>query len=331
MENAICGFGSNNTMENHNYPLPNKEEIILWNTGHFPEGERKNQISFLLENDPFIAAAFEGACWDQNFQHLPAQKEISFQNRTFKKHFLGWGIGLFIGVVIAVFIFHNSAENTIKNLTNQEESVLVPEEKQAVLQSPASESQKEEREETSNKISTENHDQAPVDLIQLDPSSVETSAMIPSKEATSPLSTASSSLKPLVKTIVLSDQKVYPYKERSSTENTAYWESVHVSAAFENQNEQEKNQEKLKSTSYLSYLEKALNHFNNEEWSLTLNMLNIILSHYPDDVNALYFKGQTLFSLGKKSEAKKYFYLVEQHTVHVFEKEAKEFQRRCLE
>ena len=46
-------------------------------------------------------------------------------------------------MVIAVFIFHNSAENTIKNLTNQEESVLVPEEKQAVLQSPASESQKE--------------------------------------------------------------------------------------------------------------------------------------------------------------------------------------------
>jgi len=316
-------------MENLNHPLPSKEEIILWNAGNFPAGERKNQIAFLLENDPFIANAFEGAALDKDFNHLPPTVKIPIENGSFKNHFLGWGIGLVAGALMGIGVFLSSSE-TSKNADVQENvSISSQQEKKTTSTPEEGPTQNDHLEpKKENNISKEKELQSKKNLG--DNNSTPTQEIILSKEANTLLAANPSSLKPVVKTITVSDQKVYPYQERIASESTFNWENVHVNAEFENKNEQERNLEKNRQLSYIKYLEQALEAFNLGQWQQASDMFDVILSHYPDDVNALYFKGQTLFNQGNKTQAKQYFTLVQEHTIHVFEKEAKEFIRLCL-
>ena len=72
-------------------------------------------------------------------------------------------------------------------------------------------------------------------------------------------------------------------------------------------NESSKNEEQLSTqeleVSYMNYLSKTLKLFNNKRFQDAIFNFEIILSKYPDDVNALFYEAIALYNLGLNKDA----------------------------
>jgi hypothetical protein len=312
-------------MENHNYKLPTAEEMILWSAGTFPDGERKNQIAFLLQHDAFIACAMEGVEYDTQLSALPNITNVFPKRSTYKKYFIGWCLGILFGATLGVSSYYLVSSSSKSDVVEVEQKTLQNESKEkfnvppknptTTLSSPsiAAQSEKPTPSHSSNANSMGDE-----------------SDFIPSI-APNPLPrNHSTTLKPLIKTIVLANQKVYPYTERNAEKEGFKLEDSHTSAAFESKFDQQQNLTNTKQIAYLDFLTDALLEFNQQNWKVSSEIMDLILAVYPEDVNALYFKAQICFFQGNSSVALEYFEKILQHPIHVFEKEAKEFKRRCL-
>ncbi len=312
-------------MENHNYKLPTAEEMILWSTGTFPDGERKNQIAFLVQHDSFIACAMEGVEYDTQLSALPKITSAFPKRSAFKKHFIGWCIGILFGATLGVSSYYFLSSSSKRDVVAVEQKTHQNESKEKHKAPPKNPTT------TLSSPSIAPHSEKPT---QSNPSNANSmgdeSNFIPSI-APNPLPrNQSTPLKPLIKTIVLANQKVYPYTERNAGKDSFKLEESHISAAFESKFDQQQNPTNTKQMAYLDYLTDALVEFNQQNWKISSEMMDLILAEYPEDVNALYFKAQICFFQGNPSIALEYFEKVLQHPIHVFEKEAKEFKRRCL-
>jgi hypothetical protein len=312
-------------MEDHKYKLPTAEEMILWSAGAFPEGDRKNQIAYLMQHDPFIAMAMEGGELDPYLTELPKIINPHAKNNSYKKHTFVWGTGIVIIVTLVVFSYYHFSSSKIDVVqieqgTNQYES-------EGKFGSP----------ETSHKNSLTSPIISPSleKLTTPQPQTNETTtndaqSYIPSIAPRPLPDLTSTHLKPIITTILLADQMVYPYTERKAKENSFIIDDTHIPAAFKNKTDQQQDQKRKLQVDYLEYLTTALQAFNQQNWTLSSEMMGVILSQYPDDINALYYKAQIFYFQGKKTMALEYFQKVLKHPVHVFEKEAKEFEELCL-
>jgi TolA-binding protein len=312
-------------MEALNNPIPSKEELIRWRSGQFPEGSRKEELQKLFAEDPFLADALAGMEFDENLSGMPAHPNKMKGTGSFKSHFLGWGIGIFIGLILGGGGYlilqpdHHQTISTSEPHAPQNNTVgTLDSEKTMPLNT---EKPKEEKKKT-NPLMEENANPPQ--------SEIESTPFIPNKEnwqIQKQLPTPE--IRSEIPTIELADQKVYPYYERVSKSEDFTIDPNHVEAAYSDMNAQKQDLDQLKKLGYLKYLEQALTEMNDENWSVAKMAFSTILSQYSDDINAQFYLGQSLYHLGEKEKAKKYFQASLQHSISVFRKESAEFYRLC--
>jgi hypothetical protein len=310
-------------MENHNYPLPSATELVLWNTGNFPEGPRKQEIKKLIETDTFIQAAVSGLALDPSMEHLPHLVDApTKESGSFKNHFLGWGLGLSIGLLLGLLVYWWSTPETnnqvpitssTMNETNPVTTLPEPSEKKEVLP-------------PSNHSAVQNIELLPPTVNQQNHESPEHISPLPEKKLNTQ---QNQSWTPPVQTIQIEGQKVYPYYERTTTKSEFDLDELHTQAAFENHEQQNQQKNRNSTVGYLNFLEETIRLFNQGRWTESAAACDMILKSFPNDLNALYYKGQCLYYQGNKQKAAQYFVKVQEHEISVFSKEANVYLTLC--
>jgi hypothetical protein len=312
-------------MESINNNFPTKEELIAWKGGQFPSGPRKEELQKLFAEDPFLKDALEGMQYDDTLSGLPINPPKGVIKSSFKSHFLGWGIGVIAGLLLggACYLFvkndsTSAADNRIDLIVKNIPPAQLKKDSITQVISPHSSTEKAKPKLISepNQITAQaNSEEIP---------------LISNKEnGRLSIPTRSQAISFELPTIELALHKVYPYYERNNAPDQSSVDHQHVSAAYSNNTEQSENADQFKKQSYLSYLERGLVELNTNNWIGGEEVFNIILQQYPDDINALYYKGFCAFQMGNKKQAAFLFEKVNQHPVGVFKKESAEFLRIC--
>lgn len=105
-----------------------------------------------------------------------------------------------------------------------------------------------------------------------------------------------------------------------------------VEAKYENREEQESD--KLAASTnvvlYSEYLENAMYYFRKKEYSEAIRHYKNILKHYPDDLNAIFYKGMSFFFIGRYTLAISDLNKAEKHKYNVFYEEARYYKALSL-
>lgn len=133
----------------------------------------------------------------------------------------------------------------------------------------------------------------------------------------------------------LFDLYIVDYRElKRTTRNIHYtrYDLGGLSADKEEENAYNTNElvETNVEISYFDYLKQSMLLFSENRFKLALKRFSIILEHYPDDLNALFYGGLCYANLGKHDLAITYFEKVLDSPLHSFEEEAKWYKVKSL-
>ena len=81
---------------------------------------------------------------------------------------------------------------------------------------------------------------------------------------------------------------------------------------------------------YNDFLDKGLFKFKKEKYSEAIVIFDEILKQYPNDINALFYNGLSFYKLKKYNKAIKYFNLVINDKINIFDQEAEWNKALCL-
>lgn len=88
---------------------------------------------------------------------------------------------------------------------------------------------------------------------------------------------------------------------------------------------------KTKKYTYKEYLKKSLKDLSTQSYKSAINKFELILEHYPQDVNAQFYSGFALFNQGKFTEAISFFDQATQNSFDFFYEDAEWYKGLCLE
>jgi TolA-binding protein len=308
-------------MENHNYPLPSASELVLWNSGNFPEGPRKQEIKKIIENDAFIQAAVSGLTIDPSMEYLPPFiTPPTSQGGSFKNHFLGWGLGLSTGLILGLLVYWWYIPATNQPVPTQPSTLN----ETAPLTTQPGSSERKKTLPLSNHSTAQNREVLLPATEQQNQESPEHISSLPEKKLNTQ---QNQSWTPPVLTIEIEGQKVYPYYERTTSKSGFDLDELHTQAAFENHEQQNQQKNRNSTVGYLNFLEETIRLFNQGRWSESAAACDMILKSFPNDLNALYYMGRCLFQQGDQEKARAYFNKVQAHELPFFQKESAEYLR----
>lgn len=143
--------------------------------------------------------------------------------------------------------------------------------------------------------------------------------------------TASPNMKP--KTIkhpvyYLYDYKVANYKGYRSNQLMLHTETNSLSAQYESKGQQTLDISD-KTVRYTDYLDETMKNLASGKKDMALDGLKIILKHYPDDANALFYSGLALFRDHEYQKAIPFFTNSDRHILQVFDEESEWHLAQC--
>ena len=128
------------------------------------------------------------------------------------------------------------------------------------------------------------------------------------------------------------DLFVVDYRKIKRINKSIYYKRMEltgISAAHENEDNQQELVEVEVEISYWEYLEKAMEQFDRGDFTSALNRYEIILSQYSEDLNALFYGGLCFYNFGEFEKAKERFTGVMEINLNAFKEEALWFITKC--
>ena len=127
--------------------------------------------------------------------------------------------------------------------------------------------------------------------------------------------------------------KIVDYSFYNRDNKSIKKQDIGLDARFANQEDKAKEKQLSDedlNIAYFSYLEKALNKYHKKEFSVSISMFNEILIQYPNDLNALFYKGMAFYKLKKYNKAIKNLDKVVINDINVFHQEAEYYKALSL-
>lgn len=104
-----------------------------------------------------------------------------------------------------------------------------------------------------------------------------------------------------------------------------------VSARYADKAQQDAAEPETSPIPYLDHFDGAMAAFARNDHKAALTDLRIVLSQYPNDVNALFYAGLSCYNLGMFSKAQRYFERTADHPISTFDEEARWYYALCVE
>jgi tetratricopeptide (TPR) repeat protein len=267
--------------------------------------KRESEIKQWLEENPFGQEAMEGLALDPHCQGLKTPSFIekpSPKKGTHKFHFLGWGLGLGFGALLALLLINQSEElslksNTIQQNVPQKETIKEKIDTAQIKHQPskpstASPDQQQKKALPTNAETVSEAGHGPVvikgrDIVRFNPVSQHGGAP------------GNGSVKLNNPCIEILGYNVYPYKERAVKEE--------INLPGLPANEGVRGYFIAERVPYLKAIEKAIEHYQDKNHEICIFICEDILLQYPNDINALYLIGRCLFEEGLIEQSKTYF------------------------
>lgn len=137
-----------------------------------------------------------------------------------------------------------------------------------------------------------------------------------------------------IKEIYMSNFKLVDYRVlRSKLKITT--KQLDLTGTAANQEHKDSNNDeivwKIVDIPYIDFIEKSMYSLNQGNIKKALARFEVILSSYPDDINALFYSGFALYSLGEFDQSIVYFKSTLQNEISNFDEEALWYLALCLE
>lgn len=284
---------------------PTSHELFLFSSGQMAQTKRESEIKQWLEENPFGQEALEGLAMDPHCEGLKTPSFLEKPNPkkgTYKFHFLGWGLGLGFGALLALLLIHQPEElslksNTIQPTTPQEETsqekIDTAQLKNEQPKSSTASSYQQQKKALPTKAENDAEiDPVPVvikgrDIVRFNPVSQHGGAP------------GNGYIKLNNPCIEILGYRVYPYKERAVKEE--------INLPGLPANEGVRGYYIAERVPYLKALEKAIENYQEKKSDICIFICEDILIQYPNDINALYLIGRCLFEEGQIEQSKTYF------------------------
>jgi len=284
---------------------PTSHELFLFSSGQMGQTKRESEIKQWLEENPFGQEAMEGLALDPHCQGLKTPsflKKPSPKKGTQRFHFLGWGLGLGFGALLALLLINQSEElslksNTIQQNVPQKETIKEKIDTAQIKHQPSKPStaspdqqQKKALPIKAETVSEIGHGPVVIkgrDIVRFNPVSQHGGAP------------GNGSVKLNNPCIEILGYSVYPYKERAVKEE--------INLPGLPANEGVRGYFIAERVPYLKAIEKAIEHYQDKNHEICIFICEDILLQYPNDINALYLIGRCLFEEGLIEQSKTYF------------------------
>lgn len=267
--------------------------------------KRESEIKQWLEENPFGQEAMEGLALDPHCQGLKTPtflEKPSPKKGSHKFHFLGWGLGLGLGALLALLLINQPEKlslksNTIQQNVPQEETIKEKINTTQINHQPSKPSIHQQQSKTlpTNAETVTEAGDGPVvikgrDIVRFNPVSQHGGA------GGSPGNGYIKLNNPCIEILGYS---VYPYKERAVKEE--------INLPGLPANEGVRGYFIAERVPYLKAIEKAIEHYQDKNHEICIFICEDILLQYPNDINALYLIGRCLFEVGLIEQSRTYF------------------------
>ena len=283
---------------------PTSHELFLFSTGQMAQTKRESEIKQWLEENPFGQEALEGLAMDPHCQGLKTPSFLekpSPKQGTFKFHFLGWGLGVGLGALLALLLINQPKELSLKSNTIQQnatqketikEKIDTAELKHQQSKTSTASPQQQQKKALPTETETSSEIDHPVvlkgrDIVRFNPVSQHGGAP------------GSGYIKLNNPCIEILGYRVYPYKERAVKEE--------INLPGLPANEGVRGYFIAERVPYLKAIEKAIENYQEKNPEICIFICEDILLQYPNDINALYLIGRCLFEDGLIEQSRTYF------------------------
>jgi len=284
---------------------PTSHELFLFSSGQMAQTTRESEIKQWLEENPFGQEALEGLAMDPHCQGLKTPSFLekpSPKKGNYKFHFLGWGLGLGFGALLALLLINQPKELTLKSNTIQQNAIQEERIKEKIdtaqikhPQSKTSTSSPNEQQKKALPTKTETASEfnpGPVvikgrDIVRFNPASQHGGAR------------GSGYIKLNNPCIEILGYSVYPYKERVVKEE--------INLPGLPANEGVRGYFIAERVPYLKAIETAIENYKEKNPEICIFICEDILLQYPNDINALYLIGRCLYEDGLIEQSRTYF------------------------
>ncbi len=290
-----------------NVSPPSSHELFLFSSGQMAQTNRETEIKQWLKENPFGQEALEGLALDPHCQGLKTPSFLekpSPKKGSYKFHFLGWGLGLGFGALMALILFYQPEELSLKSNVIQLESPqketikekidTVQIHHQQTKQSTLSSHQQQKTELPAKAESNSENDHGPLVIKGRD--------IVRPINHLSQLGLASGNegyIKMSNPCIEILGYRVYPYKERAVKEE--------INLPGLPANEGVRGYFIADRVPYLTAIEKAIENYQVKNSDICIFICEDILLQYPNDINALYLIGRCLYEEGLIEQSRTYF------------------------
>ncbi len=271
----------------------------------------KNAFEKQMLEDDFLKEAVEG------YQNQPEAINY-FKTNLNKSKILNFNLYLILGIfaIMISFLFWQNNQNQkiaqtsisyqkqpssdqIEIIPVELETLTVISKAEQIDQTRLVETQKHKKQFDEVQTKKNKHNDS-ITLIDLPDFDVDDSDQI-----TIPIKTK----KQIFPTVYYYDLEVLDYRifdnSRGSTINKKTYVQTGLSANFENENTQNKYDlvEREIQVPYIDYLKESMAYFSRDNYKKALQRFNVILEHYPNDFNALFYGGLSNYNLGRFQKA----------------------------
>ena len=285
---------------------PTSHELFLFSSGQMAQTKRETEIKQWLKENPFGQEALEGLALDPHCEGLKTPSFLekpSPKKGTYKFHFVGWGLGLGFGALLALLLVNQPKElslksNVIQKDSHQKETIkekidTVQINKQQTRPSTLSSDQQQKTELPAKAESNSENGHGPL--------------VIKGRDIVRPFYHVSQHggapgegyIKPNNPCIEILGYSVYPYKERPVKEE--------INLPGLPANEGVRGYFIAERVPYLKAIEKAIENYQEKNPEICIFICEDILLQYPNDINALYLIGRCLFEEGLIEQSRTYF------------------------
>jgi TolA-binding protein len=305
------------------------------NKQHNENLSREDIQSYLSTKDEQIKRVIEGKSLSNDFdsdaldgwsEQQVGASQMHRLDKKFKTSTNGWvGISIvsFMGITTSIFLLLNKPKEQ-QNLTvvNVEKTdIILPDSVDVLVELPKKEliSVKEIKIKKYQKVKDK-----VIEVKQNKEVELLTVSELPILKPEFPVKT--SKLKKVeAKEIYLNNLKLVDYRAYRKRPNLTI-ESLQLSGVPADKENKEtalkENQLFDMEIAYHDYIDKTTGLLNKEDYKHALARLNIILSHYPDDLNALFYSGLCYYNLGEYSRSTEVFKLCLTSKFNNFDEEA---------
>lgn len=285
---------------------PTSQELFLFSSGQLAQTTRESEIKQWLKENPFGQEAIEGLALDPHCQGLKTPSFLekpSPKKGSHKFHFLGWGLGLGFGALMALLLFNQPDKLSLKSNVIQQEST----QKETIKEKIDTVQIKNQQSRPSTASHQEQSTALPAKTEYISENSpgplvIKGRDIVRPINHVSQLGLASGNngyLKMSNPCIEILGYRVYPYKERAVKEE--------INLPGLPANEGVRGYFISDRVPYLTAIEKAIGHYQEKNSDICIFICEDILLQYPNDINALYLIGRCLYEEGQIEQSKTYF------------------------